>query len=129
MNRIIDVFPPHQQSQVRAQLSFVLEGVVSQQLIPKIGGGRILALEVMIPNAAIRNLIREDKIQQIYSQMQTGQSKFGMQTLNQSLYELFVKKVISYEDCVGRSSNPDELIQMLGRSGLATVQTVQKDYR
>ncbi len=93
MNRIIDVFPPHQQSQVRAQLSFVLEGVISQQLIPKIGGGRVLALEVMIPNAAIRNLIREDKIHQIYSIMQTGQSKFGMQTLNQSLYELYVKKV------------------------------------
>jgi twitching motility protein PilT len=129
MNRIIDVFPPHQQSQVRAQLSFVLEGVVSQQLIPKIGGGRVLALEVMIPNAAIRNLIREDKIQQIYSQMQTGQSKFGMQTLNQSLYELYVKKTISYEDCVGRSSNPDELVQMLSRSGLAAAQTVQKEYR
>ena len=73
INRIIDVFPPHQQSQVRAQLSFVLEGVISQQLIPKIGGGRVLALEVMIPNAAIRNLIREDKIHQIYSIMQTGQ--------------------------------------------------------
>jgi twitching motility protein PilT len=129
MNRIIDVFPPHQQSQVRAQLSFVLEGVVSQQLIPKIGGGRVLAMEVMIPNAAIRNLIREDKIQQIYSIMQTGQAKFGMQTLNQSLYELYVKKVISYEDCVGRSSNVDELVQMLGRSGLAGAQTVQKEYR
>jgi twitching motility protein PilT len=129
MNRIIDVFPPHQQSQVRAQLSFVLEGVVSQQLIPKLGGGRVLAMEVMIPNAAIRNLIREDKIHQIYSIMQTGQSKFGMQTLNQSLYDLFVKKHISYEDCIGRSSNADELIQMLGRSGLAGAQTVQKDYR
>ena len=92
MNRIIDVFPPHQQSQVRAQLSFVLEGVMSQQLIPKIGGGRVLALEVMVPNPAIRNLIREDKIHQIYSIMQTGQSKFGMQTLNQSLYDLYVKK-------------------------------------
>ena len=129
MNRIIDVFPPHQQSQVRAQLSFVLEGVVSQQLIPKIGGGRVLALEVMLPNAAIRNLIREDKIQQIYSIMQTGQSKFGMLTLNQSLYDLYVKKVISCEDCMGRSSNLDELVQMLGRSGLAVAQTIQKDYR
>jgi twitching motility protein PilT len=129
MNRIIDVFPPHQQSQVRAQLSFVLEGVMSQQLIPKIGGGRVLALEVMIPNSAIRNLIREDKIHQIYSIMQTGQSKFGMQTLNQCLYDLYVKKQISYEDCVGRSSNVDELIQMLGRSGLAGAQTVQKEYR
>src|SRR5512136_2789299 len=129
MNRIIDVFPPHQQSQVRAQLSFVLEGVMSQQLIPKIGGGRVLALEIMIPNTAIRALIRDDKIHQVYSIMQTGQSKFGMQTLNQSLYELYVKKLISYEDCIGRSSNPDELIQMLGRSGLAGSQTIQKDYR
>jgi twitching motility protein PilT len=129
MNRVIDVFPPHQQSQVRAQLSFVLEGVISQQLIPKIGGGRVLALEVMIPNAAIRNLIREDKIHQIYSIMQTGQSKFGMQTLNQSLYELYVKKLITYEDCIGRSSVVDELIHMLGRSGLAGAQTAQKEYR
>jgi len=129
MNRIIDVFPPHQQSQVRAQLSFVLEGVISQQLIPKIGGGRVLALEVMVPNAAIRNLIREDKIQQIYSIMQTGQSKYGMLTLNQSLYELYVKKIITYEDCIGRSSNVDELIQMLGRSGLASGQVMQKEYR
>jgi twitching motility protein PilT len=129
MNRIIDVFPPHQQSQVRAQLSFVLEGVMSQQLIPKLGGGRVLALEVMVPNAAIRNLIREDKIHQIYSQMQTGQSKYGMQTLNQGLYEMYVKRMISYEDCIGRSSNPDELIQMLGRSGLTAAQPAQKDYR
>ena len=129
INRIIDVFPPHQQSQVRAQLSFVLEGVVSQQLIPKIGGGRVVGLEVMVPTAAIRNLIREDKVHQIYSTMQTGQSKYGMQTLNQSLYELYVKKQISYEDCIGRSSVVDELIQMLGRSGLASTQKVQKDYR
>jgi twitching motility protein PilT len=129
INRIVDVFPPHQQSQVRAQLSFVLEGVMSQQLIPKVGGGRVLALEVMVPNAAIRNLIREDKVHQIYSIMQTGQSKFGMQTLNQGLYELYVRKIITYENCVGRSSNPDELIQMLSRSGLAASQTVQKDYR
>jgi twitching motility protein PilT len=129
MNRIIDVFPPHQQSQVRAQLSFVLEGVVSQQLIPKIGGGRVLAMEVMVPNSAIRNLIREDKVHQVYSVMQTGQAKFGMQTLNQSLYDLYVKKTISYEDCVGRSSVVEELIQMLSRSGLAGTQTVQKDYR
>ncbi|MFA5072366.1 MAG: type IV pilus twitching motility protein PilT [Nitrospirota bacterium] len=129
MNRVIDVFPPHQQSQVRAQLSFVLEGVISQQLIPKIGGGRTLALEVMIPNAAIRNLIREDKIHQIYSIMQTGQAKFGMQTLNQCLYELYVKKQISYEDCVGRSSNVDELVQMLNRSGLTTGQPAPKEYR
>jgi twitching motility protein PilT len=129
MNRIIDVFPPHQQSQVRAQLSFVLEGVMSQQLIPKIGGGRVLALEIMIPNTAIRSLIRDDKIHQVYSIMQTGQTKFGMQTLNQNLYELYVKKLISYDDCIGRSSNVDELVQMLGRSGLASAQVTQKEYR
>ena len=80
-------------------------------------------------SSRIRNLIREDKIHQIYSIMQTGQAKFGMQTLNQSLYDLYVKKQISYEDSVGRSSNPDELIQMLGRSGLASAQTTPKDYR
>ncbi len=129
INRIIDVFPPHQQSQVRAQLSFVLEGVISQQLVSKIGGGRVLALEIMVPNAAIRNLIREDKVHQVYSIMQTGQSKFGMQTLNQSLYDLYVKRQISYEDCIGRSSNPEELIPMLGRSGLAGAQTAPREYR
>ena len=86
-------------------------------------------MEVMIPNAAIRNLIREDKIHQVYSIMQTGQSKFGMQTLNQCLYDLYIKKQITYDDCIGRSSNPDELIQQLGRSGLASSQTVQKEYR
>ena len=115
INRIIDVFPPHQQPQIRAQLSFVLEGVLSQTLIPRIGGGRVLALEIMIPNAAIRNLIREDKVHQIYSAMQTGQSKFGMQTLNQSLFELYRKRLISYDDAVGKSSLPDELRTMIER--------------
>jgi twitching motility protein PilT len=89
INRIIDVFPAHQQSQVRAQLSFVLEGILCQSLIPRANGqGRVLALEVLIPNAAIRNLIREDKVHQIYSTMQTGQGKYGMQTFNQSLATL-----------------------------------------
>jgi twitching motility protein PilT len=120
MNRIIDVFPPHQQSQVRAQLSFVLEGVMSQQLIAKASGqGRVLALEIMVPNPAIRNLIREDKIHQIYSTMQTGQSKYGMQTMNQSLLDLYQRRLISYDDCVTRSSNVEELLAMLGRSGVA----------
>lgn len=86
INRIIDVFPPHQQPQVRAQLSFVLEGIMSQQLIPKASGtGRVLCLEILVPNPAIRNLIREDKVHQIYGMMQTGQAKFGMQTMNQAL--------------------------------------------
>ena len=114
MNRIIDVFPPYQQTQVRTQLSFVLEGVLSQTLIPKAGGtGRALALEVMVPNPAIRNLIREDKVHQIYSQMQVGQDKFGMQTMNQCLMNLLSRRIITVEDALGRSSEPDELKQML----------------
>ncbi|KAF0221890.1 MAG: twitching motility protein [Geobacteraceae bacterium] len=119
MNRIIDVFPPYQQTQVRTQLSFVLEGVLSQTLIPRADGqGRVLALEVMVPNAAIRNLIREDKVHQIYSQMQVGQEKFGMQTLNQSLFNLFVKRFISLEEAMGRSTEPDELKQMIASGGM-----------
>src|SRR5512140_1279999 len=104
INRIVDVFPPYQQTQVRTQLSFVLEGVLSQILIPKMGGsGRALCLEVMVPNPAIRNLIREDKIHQIYSQMQVGQDKFGMQTLNQSLLILYNRRQISLDDAICRS--------------------------
>lgn len=114
INRIIDVFPPHQQEQIRVQLSFVLEGILSQQLIAKkTGQGRVLAIEVLIPNPAIRNLIREDKVHQIYSTMQTGQSKFGMQTMNQSLIALYTKGHISQEDAIGRSPVPDELTLML----------------
>jgi twitching motility protein PilT len=114
INRIIDVFPPHQQSQVRAQLSFVLEGVISQLLLPRAGTpGRCLALEVMVPNAAIRNLIREDKVHQIYSQMQVGQSKHGMQTLNQSLYSLYARRMITLEEAMGRSNDVDELRNMI----------------
>jgi twitching motility protein PilT len=118
INRIIDVFPPYQQAQVRTQLSFVLEGVLSQTLIPRVGGtGRALGLEVMIPNPAIRNLIREDKIHQIYSQMQVGQEKFGMQTMNQCLVSLVTRRIISLEDALGRSSDLDEFRQMLSTSG------------
>ncbi len=118
INRIIDVFPPHQQEQVRVQLSFVLEGIICQQLLPKkTGQGRVLAIEILIPNPAIRNLIREDKIHQIYSMMQTGQAKFGMQTMNQSLLELYQKGLISYEDALTRSPVPEEMINMLQRAG------------
>ena len=114
INRIIDVFPPHQQPQIRAQLSFVLEGVISQLLLPRAGTpGRVLAMEVLIPNPAIRNLIREDKVHQIYSQMQMGQAKHGMQTLNQSLYSLFARRLITLEEAVGRSSEPEELMGMI----------------
>jgi twitching motility protein PilT len=114
INRIVDVFPTHQQQQIRAQLSFSLAGVVTQQLLPRHNGpGRVLAMEIMVPNAAIRNLIRENKIQQIYSQMQVGQEKFGMQTMNQSLYSLYARRLISLDEAVGRSSDPDELRNMV----------------
>jgi len=114
INRILDVFPPYQQPQVRAQLSLVLEGVISQILIPKASGsGRALALEIMIPNPAIRNLIREEKVHQIYSQMQVGQSKFGMQTMNQSLLSTYLRREITLDDAVGRSSDPDEFRNLL----------------
>ena len=119
INRIIDVFPPYQQQQIRTQLSFVLEGVLAQQLLPKMTGkGRALAMEVMIPNPAIRNLIREDKIQQIYSQMQVGQAKFGMQTMNQALIQLVERHIISVDDAMDRSHNLDEFKQMLANSPL-----------
>lgn len=115
INRIVDVFPPYQQAQVRAQLSFVLEGVLCQTLLPRSNGpGRALALEVMVPNSAIRNLIREDKIHQVYSQMQIGQEKFGMQTLNQSLSTLYQRRMISLDDAMARSNDPEELRQTLG---------------
>jgi twitching motility protein PilT len=116
INRIIDVFPPHQQSQVRAQLSFVLEGILCQTLLPRANGqGRALAIETMVPNAAIRNLIREDKVHQIYSAMQVGQLENGMQTFNQSLAFLAAKRQITEELALSMSSIPDELRDMLNR--------------
>ncbi len=116
INRIIDIFPSHQQPQIRSQLSFVLQAVISQQLIPhRSGHGRVLALELMVPNAAIRNLIREDKIHQIYSQMQVGQSKFAMQTMNQSLAALYQSGKISLDDAYAKSNDLMELKQMLGQ--------------
>ncbi|MFK7992432.1 MAG: type IV pilus twitching motility protein PilT [Sandaracinaceae bacterium] len=114
INRVIDVFPAHQQPQIRSQLSFVLQGVLSQNLIARSDGpGRALALEVMIPNAAIRNLIREDKIHQLYSAMQTGQSGSGMQTLNQSLMALVAQRIISLDNALARSADPRELEEMI----------------
>jgi twitching motility protein PilT len=115
INRIIDVFPAHQQSQIRTQLSLVLEGIVCQALLPKIGGSRVVSLEIMVPTPAIRNLIREDKIHQIYSAMQTGQEKVGMQTMNQSLATLYQKKQITLETALGASSNRDELQDLINR--------------
>lgn len=118
INRIIDVFPAHQQEQIRVQLSFVLEGIITQQLLPKKGGGRVLAVEIFIPTPAIRNLIREDKAHQIYSMMQTGQAKFGMQTMNQSLFELYKKGLITHDDALSKSTIPDELINMMQRASM-----------
>jgi twitching motility protein PilT len=124
INRIVDVFPPHQQTQVRAQLSFVLQGVLTQLLLPRYNApGRVLALEIMVPNQAIRSLIRDNKVHQIYSQMQVGQDTFGMQTLNQSLYSLYARRLISLEEAMGRSSDQDELRKMIeGRSALPAAQ-------
>jgi twitching motility protein PilT len=120
INRIIDVFPPNQQSQIRAQLSFVLEGVIAQTLIPKADGhGRVPSMEVMIPNAAIRNLIREDKIHQIYSQMQIGQGRSGMMTMNQSLAQLYLRRLISLEEALAHSSEPEELQQIIATGGVS----------
>ena len=115
INRIIDIFPSHQQSQIRTQLSLVLEGIVCQALLPKIGGGRVVSLEILIPTPAIRNLIREDKVHQIYSAMQTGQEKVGMQTANQSLASLYQKKLVTLESAMTASSNRDELQDMINR--------------
>src|SRR5690349_14355328 len=127
INRILDVFPPYQQPQVRAQLSFVLEGVMSQSLLSKAtGAGRVLALEVMIPNPAIRNLIREDKVHQIYSSMQVGQAKFGMQTFNQALAQLLLRRLISQEEAFGRSSDPEELKNILASGGGAAMANAQR---
>ena len=123
INRIIDIFPSGQQAQIRTQLSMVLEGIVTQSLLPKANGqGRALAMEVLVPNSAIRNLIREDKIHQIYSMMQTGQDKFGMQTFNPSLASLYFKKQITLEMAMARSSNSDELQDLINR-GAAAIQT------
>jgi twitching motility protein PilT len=116
INRIIDVFPAHQQAQIRTQLSFVLEGILCQTLLPKANGtGRALAMEILVPNSAIRNLIREDKIHQVYGMMQTGQAKFGMMTFNQSLATLYFRRQITLQTALNRSSLPDELQEIINR--------------
>jgi twitching motility protein PilT len=121
ITRIVDVFPAHQQPQIRAQLSLVLEGVLCQALLPRADGrGRVMVMEILIPNAAIRNLIREDKIHQIYSAMQTGTGQSGMQTFNQSLANSYLGKLITLETALSRSSNPDELQDMINRGVSST---------
>ncbi len=127
INRIIDIFPAHQQAQIRTQLSMVLEGIITQSLLPKANGqGRCLAMEILVPNSAIRNLIREDKIHQVYSMMQTGQEKFGMQTFNQSLAALYFKKQITLELALARSSNTDELQDLINRGAAALQSPVSR---
>jgi len=117
VNRMIDVFPPHQQSQVRAQVSFVLQAVFSQQLLPKMTGiGRVLALEILIVTAAVRNLVRDEKTEQINIAMQTG-AKFGMQTMNMALHDLYVRHQISFQEALGASTDPDDLKRLMQRGG------------
>ena len=126
INRIVDVFPTNQQQQVRTQLAFVLEGVLSQTLIPRADGkGRALALEIMVPNTAIRALIRDNKVHQLYSQMQMGQEKYGMQTMNQCLFSLIHSKKISVDDAMSRSSDIEELKDMLSNPNAALKRGVQ----
>jgi twitching motility protein PilT len=129
INRIVDVFPEHQQSQIRAQLSFVLEGIICQSLLRRASGkGRALCCEVLIPSSAIRNLIREDKIHQVYSMMQAGQVKHGMQTFNQALATLYHRRMISLQVALAYSSYPDELQDMINR-GVGTVNATPADAR
>jgi twitching motility protein PilT len=116
INRIIDVFPTNRQSQVRAQLAFTLEGVISQALLPRLAGrGRAMAAEILVMTPAIRALIRDDKIHQIYSLMQSGK-KFGMQTLNDSLYQLYLAREVSADECLRVSFDPNEFLRLIGRS-------------
>jgi twitching motility protein PilT len=119
INRIIDVFPGHKQEQIRSQLSLTLEGIVCQQLLPKIGGGRAMAMEILTPTPAVRNLIRESKVHQIYSAMQTGRQKSGMQTLNHSLADLVVRKQVRHEDARIVSSDTAELDALIFGGGPA----------
>jgi len=116
INRIIDVFPSHQQSQVRAQLAFCLEGIITQTLLPRIGGkGRAMAAEILVVTPAIRTLIRDDKIHQIYSMMQSGK-KYGMQTMNDALYNLYMSKTVALEEVLRASHDQNELMRMVGIS-------------
>jgi twitching motility protein PilT len=115
INRIIDVFPSHQQSQVRAQLAFVLEGIITQTLLPKAKGrGRAMAAEILVVTPAVRALIRDDKIHQIYSTMQSGK-KYGMQTMNDALYNLYISREVAEEECLRASHDPNEFLRMIGK--------------
>jgi twitching motility protein PilT len=127
INRMIDVFPAHQQSQVRAQLAFVLEGIVTQILLPRRKGtGRAMAAEILVVTPSIRALIRDDKVHQIYSMMQAGK-KFGSQTLNDALYQLYMNKDVAEEDCVRVSSDPTEFLRRIGKAPLTDEAVMAKD--
>ncbi|MEI2719541.1 MAG: type IV pilus twitching motility protein PilT [Gemmatimonadales bacterium] len=116
INRMIDVFPSNQQAQVRAQLAFVLEGIVTQTLLPRASGrGRVMAAEIMIATPAVRAVIRDDKVHQIYSLMQAGK-KFGMQTMNDSLYQLYMSREVTKDECLRVSSNPSEFLRAIGET-------------
>ncbi len=116
VNRIIDVFPSHQQSQVRAQLAFVLEGIITQTLLPRRSGkGRVMAAEILVVTPAIRSLIRDDKIHQIYSSMQSGK-KHGMQTMNDALYQLYMAREVDEEECVRVSGDATEFYRLIGKT-------------
>jgi twitching motility protein PilT len=124
INRMIDVFPAHQQSQVRAQLAFVLEGVVTQTLLPKRSGkGRAMAAEILVVTPSIRALIRDDKVHQIYSMMQAGK-KFGSQTLNDALYQLYMSREVAEEECLRVTSDPNEFLRMIGKAPLTDDQVM-----
>jgi len=114
INRIIDAFPTNQQEQIRVSLSFSLQAIVSQTLIPKIGGGRVLAMEILVVTPAIRALVRDDKVHQIYSMIQSGQ-KYGMKTMNQTLSELYTTGKITINDAMNYSHNPQELSEALSK--------------
>ena len=114
INRIIDIFPSHQQTQIRTQLSFVLEGVITQTLLQKAKGrGRVMAAEILVVTPAIRALIRDDKVEQIPSMMQAGK-KHGMQTLNDALYQLYMGREVTKDECLRVSGNPNEFLRMIG---------------
>ena len=116
INRIIDVFPSHQQSQVRAQLAFVLEGVLTQTLLQRAKGrGRVMAAEIMICTPAIRALIRDDKVHQIESSMQAGK-KYGMQTLNDALYQLYMAREVTKDECLRVTSKPNDFLRSIGEA-------------
>ncbi len=127
INRVIDVFPSNQQSQVRAQLAFVLEGVITQTLLPKLKGrGRAMAAEIMVATPAIRALIRDDKVHQIYSAMQSGK-KFGMQTMNDALFQLYTAREVAQDECERVSHDPKEFLRMIGVTPLEDQDTGMTD--